>query len=120
MTRWRCIAAEALLAIALIAIGEAHAQYPNKPIHWVVPYPPGGITDNVTRMVTQKLQAALGQPVLVDNRPGGNSIIGTEAAAKAAPDGHTLFGAALPFSVIQKLYRTSFDVPKDIAGINAD
>src|SRR4029078_2948077 len=59
----------------------------------------------------------LGQPVIVENRPGGNTIIGTELAAKSPPDGYTLFVAPLPLSVIQSLYKTSFDVTKDFASI---
>ena len=64
-----------------------------------------------------ELPKTLGQPVIVENRPGGNTIIGTELAAKSPPDGYTLYGAALPFSVIQSLYKTSFDVTKDFAPI---
>ena len=71
------------------ALVEAQA-YPSKPIRWIVPYPGGGITDSVTRIVTQKMATSLGQPVVVDNRPGANSILGTDLAAKAAPDGYTI------------------------------
>jgi tripartite-type tricarboxylate transporter receptor subunit TctC len=107
-----------LLAALLLALPWlAHAQYPNKPIRYIVPFPPGAFNDTLGRIIAAELPKALGQPVVVDNRPGGNSIIGTEAAAKSAPDGYTLFGAALPFSVIQSLYKTSFDVTKDFAGI---
>ena len=62
-------------------------SYPSKPIRWVVPYTGGGITDIVTRVVTQKMQAGLGQPIVIDNKPGANSIIGADLGAKAAPDG---------------------------------
>ena len=65
----------------------------------------------------QELPKTLGQPVIVENRPGGNTIPATELAAKSPPDGYTLYGAALPFSVIQSLHRTSFDVTKDFAPI---
>lgn len=103
------------------ASGFAFAQaWPTKPICYIVPFPPEAFDDTLERAIAAELPKTLGQPVLVGNRPGGNSIKGTEAAAKPASDGYTLFGAALPFSVIQKLYRTSFDVTKDIAGINAD
>lgn len=106
------------LALLLAALaGFAQAQYPNKPIRYIVPFPPGAFNDTLGRIVASELPKTLGQPVIVDNRPGGNSIIGTEAAAKSAPDGYTLFGAALPFSVIQSLYKTSFDVTKDFSGI---
>lgn len=120
MKRWRCIAAEALLAIALIAIGEAHAQYPNKPIRWVVPYPPGGITDNVTRMVTQKLQAALGQAIVVENKPGANSIIGADFVAKAAPDGYTIATVIAAHAANATLYagKLPFDAVKSFAPVS--
>lgn len=81
-----------LTAVALVLFSAvAHAQgYPNKPIRWVIPYTPGGITDNVTRMIAQKLQDSLKQPIVIENKPGANSIIGAEFVAKAAPDGYTL------------------------------
>jgi tripartite-type tricarboxylate transporter receptor subunit TctC len=85
----RCTAlAAALIAIAPLA---APAQdYPNRPIRLVVAYAPGGATDAFTRPVAQRLGQLLGQQVIVDNRAGGNSIIGTDYVAKAAPDGYTL------------------------------
>jgi len=69
------------------ASGQA---FPSKPIRFLVPYPPGGGTDIVARAVGQKLQESMGQPVLVENRPGASEIIGTEALARSAPDGHTI------------------------------
>jgi tripartite-type tricarboxylate transporter receptor subunit TctC len=83
------------LASMLVSIG-AHAQnYPAKPIRIIVPYPPGGGTDVVARLIGQKLSESIGRPVIVDNRAGANGVIGTEATAKAAPDGYTL-GMATP------------------------
>src|SRR5437773_6291948 len=79
-----------LVALVLAAPLAAYAQaWPAKPIRWVVPYTGGGITDIVTRVVTQKMQTSLGQPIVVDNRPGANSILGADIVAKAPPDGHT-------------------------------
>ena len=70
--------------------GVSHAQsYPAKPIRIVVPYPPGGGTDVIARTLAQKMTEVMGQQVLVDNRPGANGIIGSDAVAKAAPDGYT-------------------------------
>ena len=104
-----------LLFLATIA---AQAQsWPSRPLRYIVPFPPGAFNDTLGRTISAELSKTLGQPMVVDNRPGGNSIIGTEAAAKSPPDGYTLFGAALPFSVIQSLYKTSFDVTKDFAPI---
>ena len=104
-------------ALALIAISANAQTWPSKPIRYIVPFPPGAFNDTLARTISAELSKTLGQPMVVDNRPGGNSVIGTEAAAKSAPDGYTLFGAALPFSAIQSLYKTSFDVTKDFAPI---
>jgi len=101
----------------LFALPALAQQWPAKTIRYIVPFPPGAFNDTLGRTIATDLSKVLGQPVVVDNRPGGNSIIGTEAAAKSPPDGYTLFGAALPFSVIQSLYKTSFDVTKDFSGI---
>jgi tripartite-type tricarboxylate transporter receptor subunit TctC len=109
----------AVLAAILVCLSAAaHAQsWPSRPLHYIVPFPPGAFNDALARTVAAELPKAIGQPVLVENRPGGNTIIGTEAAAKSPADGTTLFGAALPFSVVQTLYKTSFDVTKDFAPI---
>jgi tripartite-type tricarboxylate transporter receptor subunit TctC len=102
----------------IISSGNAFSQtWPSKPLRYIVPYPPGAFNDTLARTLAAELPKTLGQPVIVENRPGGNTIIGTEAAVKSPPDGYTLFGAALPFAVIQSLYKTSFDVTKDFAPI---
>jgi tripartite-type tricarboxylate transporter receptor subunit TctC len=108
----------ALFLLALLVAGSASAQsWPTKPLRYIVPFPPGAFNDTLARTLAAELPKTLGQPVIVDNRPGGNTIIGTDMAAKSPPDGYTLFGAALPFSVIQSLYKTPFDVTKDFAPI---
>jgi len=107
----------ALLAAPLIA----HAQaWPSKPIRWVVPYTGGGITDVVTRVVTQKMQASLGQPIVVDNRPGANSILGSDIAAKAAPDGYTMLTVIAGYAANVTLYqgKLPFDPRKDLTPIS--
>ena len=107
-----------LILLALLFCGNAFAQqWPSKPLRYIVPFPPGAFNDTLARTLAADLPKALGQPVIVENRPGGNTIIATELAAKSPPDGYTLYGAALPFSVIQSLYKTSFDVTKDFAPI---
>jgi tripartite-type tricarboxylate transporter receptor subunit TctC len=86
----RAVIAIAALAASLAA-GEVHAQpYPSKPVRIIVPFAPGGPADLYARIVGEKLQAALGQSFVIDDRPGGGSIVGTEAAAKSAADGYTL------------------------------
>ena len=106
----------ALVFLCLSTFANAQA-WPSRPIRYIVPFPPGAFNDTLGRTISTELSKTLGQPMVVDNRPGGNSAIGTEAAARSAPDGYTLFGAALPFSAIQSLYKTSFDVTKDFAPI---
>ena len=76
----------------MVFAASAHAQpaYPSKPIRFVVPYAAGGSVDPLVRLFTVRLTEALGQPMIVDLRPGGNTIIGTEVVARAGPDGHTV------------------------------
>jgi tripartite-type tricarboxylate transporter receptor subunit TctC len=91
MQRFTQIAAPVLAAlIGFPATCTAQVTYPAKPIRLIVPFPPGGSVDPIARMVGQKLAEAWGQQVIVDNRPGGNGVIGTELLAKAPPDGYTL------------------------------
>ena len=107
-----------VLFLLVLCSGTAVAQsWPTKPIRYIVPFPPGAFNDTLARTLAADLPKTLGQPVIVENRPGGNTLIATEMAAKSPPDGYTLFGAALPFSVVQSLYKTSFDVTKDFAPI---
>lgn len=111
-------------AIMAFAGNAATAQdtsgtYPNRPIRIIVPYPPGGPTDIITRTVGQKLAEAWGQPVVVDNRPGAGGNIGTDLVAKAAPDGYTLvlsnFG---PFAISPGVYaKLPYDPVKDLTPI---
>lgn len=120
MKRWRYAVASGLLALAIIAVGEAHAQYPARPIRWIVPYTPGGITDSVTRIVTQKIQEGMGQPVVVENRPGANSIVGADLVAKAAPDGYTMLTVIAAHSANATLYagKLPFDTVKSFTPVS--
>src|SRR5438132_3667977 len=94
--------AAALSACAVIA----HAQdYPQRPIRLILPVPPGGVADVVARPLAQKLTQALGQPVVIDNRPGATGAIGLQLVAKAAPDGYTLlFGSTNTLCMGAALY----------------
>jgi tripartite-type tricarboxylate transporter receptor subunit TctC len=115
------------LLVALLWAIPLAAQpqtYPNKPIRWIVPYTGGGITDVVTRVVTQKIGASLGQPIVVDNRPGANSIVGADIAAKASPDGYTMLTVIAAHAANATLYagKLPFDpvksfIPVSLAGI---
>jgi tripartite-type tricarboxylate transporter receptor subunit TctC len=110
----------ALAAAALaIAGGVAHAQpYPNKPVKMIIAFPPGGTSDFVGRVVASKLGEFLGQPVVVDNRGGATGLIGTQAAAKSAPDGYTILLAPSDFTVVPSLQDPPpYDPLKDFAPV---
>ena len=96
----------AFVLIILSSVAQAQT-YPNKPIRWIVPYTPGGITDNVTRMIALKLQESLKQPIVIENKPGANSIIGADFVAKAAPDGYTLGTVIAAHAANATLYQAS-------------
>ena len=105
-------AALALLC-ALAASLVAAQGYPSKPIHLIVPFPPGGPTDIVGRLVGQKLSEGLGQPVVIDNRAGAGGTVGSTAAAKAPPDGYTLlYGSTSTLAIAPALYRDLAYDPK--------
>ena len=99
------------------AFGEA-ARWPTKPVRLIVAYPPGGATDTQARVVGQKLSERWGQPVIVENRPGGNTVIATDAVAKAPPDGHTLLLTAMPFALNPFLLdKLPYDSARDLAPV---
>jgi tripartite-type tricarboxylate transporter receptor subunit TctC len=108
-----------LLACAASAVYQACAAaqgYPARPLRLIVPFAPGGATDAVARMLSPRLSDLLGQPVVVENRPGGAATIGMDAVAKSSPDGHTLGMANLTFSINPLLLKKMpFDSEKDIA-----
>ncbi len=107
-------------AVFASATGAALAQsYPNKPIRFIVPYTAGGASDILARAIGQKLTESWGQQVVVDNRGGGGAIIGTELAAKAAPDGYTIFmGASGPLGINPSLHsKLPYDPVKDFAPV---
>jgi tripartite-type tricarboxylate transporter receptor subunit TctC len=109
----------ACLGLLIAAAGPAAAQqaYPARPIRLIVAYPPGGSTDIVARLVGQKLTQSLGQPVVVDNRPGGNTTIASEAVVKAAPDGYTLLVASSDLVLVPLAMKVSYDPVKDFAPV---
>ena len=103
------------LAAALLCAASANAQgYPNRPLRMVIPWPPGQATDLVGRLMAQKLSEQLGQPIVVDNKPGAGGTIGTDNAAKSAPDGYTILaGSSGPATVSPLLQKVPYDVAKD-------
>ncbi len=96
----------------------AAQTYPTKPVRWVIPYPTGGTSDFLARLIGQKLTDAWGQAVVIDNRTGANGNIGTEVAAKAAPDGYTMLLVASTFTMNPAVYpKLPFDSEKDFAAV---
>jgi tripartite-type tricarboxylate transporter receptor subunit TctC len=107
-----------VLAAALSASVQTYAQYPAKPVRLVVPFPPGGGTDTLARVYGQKLGEALGQQVVIDNRPGGGTNIGAEIAAKAPPDGYTALMGNIAHAINVTLYsKLSYDLVRDFAPV---
>ena len=108
----------AVLALAALA-GLAGAQdYPNKPIRFIVPYPPGGGTDVIARILQEPLAAELGQPIIIENKGGAAGNVGTDVAAKAPPDGYTILFTLSSHTINPKLYdKLPFDVERDFAPI---
>ncbi|HYG53925.1 MAG TPA: tripartite tricarboxylate transporter substrate binding protein [Burkholderiales bacterium] len=110
----------ALLFLAIILAAPLGAQpYPSKPVRVIIPYPPGGGNDTLGRLFAAKLQERMGQPFVVENRPGAGTMIGTEAAAKSAPDGYTLLLSSIATHALSpNLYsRVPYDPIKDFAPI---
>ena len=115
--RWFAIAMVAMASFASTAVSAQH--YPIRPIRLLVPFAPGGGTDIIARLVAQDLGQAWGQPVVVDNRGGGGGIVGTEIAAKAAPDGYTMMLCSLGLSYAPALYsKLPYDTEKDLLPIS--
>ena len=110
----------ASVVLASFAAGDAGAEsYPTKPVHMVVPFPPGGATDVIARLVQQKLHEIWGQPIILDYKPGAGTVIGTDAVAKAEPDGYTM-GIVITAHVLNPSLRKDlpYDTQKDLAGVS--
>lgn len=107
-----------LFVLMVLPATLAAQEYPAKPIRWIIPYPTGGTSDFLARLIGQKLTDAWKQPVLIDNRTGANGNIGTEAAAKAPPDGYTMILVASTFTMNPAVYpNLPFDTEKDLAPV---
>ena len=108
-----------LIAGCAIGLGsQALAQdYPTRPIRFVVPFPPGGGTDIIARIVQPKLSEALGQPIVIENRGGAGGAVGTEAAARSAPDGYTFLFTLSSHTINPLLYKLNYDVERDFVPV---
>jgi len=113
----KALAAIASAVLPLLAAAAAAETYPAKPIELVVPYVAGGTTDTIARMLAQRLTDDWRQTVIVSNRPGGGSTIGTHAVAKAAPDGYTLLVNTIAFAITPSLQKLPYDALNDFAPV---
>ena len=115
------LARRPILALALTLLAGAMPAFantfPTQPVRFIVPFPPGGSADALTRMLAQRMQAAWGQAVVVENKPGG-TVIGTDLVAKAAPDGHTI-ALVIPSLAVNPsiMAQLPYDTVKDLAGV---
>jgi len=109
----------ALTVVATAPVGSAMAlDYPTRPVRWVVGYPPGGATDIIARLIGQRLQEKLGQPIVIENKPGAGNNIATESVVNAQPDGYTLLLVNPANYINTSLYANlKFNVPRDIAAV---
>src|SRR5262245_25398193 len=103
-----------------LAAPAAAAEYPARPIRFIVPFPPGGGVDIVARTVGEKLGTRLAQTIVVDNRPGAGTTLGTTLAAKSAPDGYTLLvGPVIGLAIVHAYYRKlDYDLQRDFAPVS--
>ena len=107
------------VALGLLAAACAWAEdWPTKPVRFIVPYPPGGGTDVIARILQQPLSEGLGQQVVIENRGGAGGALGTEAVAKAAPDGYTLLFTLSSHTINPLLYKLDYDVEHDFAPVS--
>lgn len=115
----RTILAGAPAAALLPAAARAQGAFPERTVRYIVPFPPGGLTDIMARLVGQKLSEIWGKPVVVENRAGGNALIGADAAAKSAPDGHTLLAITMTHTVNATLFPNApFNFRQDLTTIS--
>src|SRR5215475_1022205 len=117
---WRGLPILVFGLVAALASGPVLSQaYPARPIKFIVPFPPGGLTDPVGRLLAQEMSKGLGQPVLVENRPGGGSTIGIGLVAKAPPDGYSIgLGSSSGLAINVALMKLPYDPLKDLAPIS--
>ena len=118
LDRRSLLLAAAAGSLAAPALGRAQAAYPNRPVRLVIPWPPGQATDLMGRVTAQKIAETWGQPIVPENRAGAGGMIGTDAVAKAAPDGYTLLAASTgPITTAPLVQRTAYDPERDFAPV---
>jgi len=118
--RQLCLAATAALAVAMASAQPVYAQaWPTKPVKYVVPFSPGGVSDGVARLIAQHLGERLGQPVVVENKPGVSGIVGTQAVARAPADGYTLMGGTITTHAVNPFFTKNlgYEPVKDFAPV---
>lgn len=108
----------AFVFLALLACAAWAHDWPAKPVRFIVPYPPGGGTDVIARIMQTRLAEGLGQPIVIENRAGAGGAVGTEAAAKAAPDGYTFLFTLSSHTINPLLYKVNFDAEHDFAPVS--
>lgn len=107
-----------LLLCSIWSVVSAQTPYPSKPVRFILPFPPGGGTDTLGRLIGQKLGELLGQQVVMDNRPGAGANLGAEIAAKSPPDGYTIFMGNVAHTINVSLYsKLNYDLVKDFATV---
>jgi tripartite-type tricarboxylate transporter receptor subunit TctC len=115
MRRLKIFAIAALVGAACVA----HAQeWPTKPVRWIVPYPPGGGTDVIARIMQSRMSEGLGQPIVIENRGGAGGAVGTEVAARAAPDGYTFLFTLSSHTINPLLYKLNYNVERDFVSVS--
>ena len=118
MAGLRCLVAACCVGLALGAGSAAAADFPNRPIRWIVPYPAGGTTDILSRIMADFLAQRLGQPVVIENKPGAANNIATQAVISAPPDGHTILLTATTNAINATFYeKLPFNFQRDIAQV---
>ena len=113
------LACAGLVSLSSAATAQAQTQWPSKPIRFVVPYPPGGPLDTVARVLAEKVKVSLGQPVIVENKPGAGGVVATDMVAKSTPDGYTLLLMSNATAVSAGLFKSlPYDAEKDFTPLS--
>lgn len=115
MMKWLRACATGVLS--MLPLSVVAQDFPSKPVRLVVPFPAGGTIDTVARLIAEKMRSGWSQPVIVENRAGGNGAVGVDFVAKSPPDGHTLLVHAFLLVTVPHLQKTPYDVPRDFVGV---